>query len=466
MRHLPTLRNTRSEIAGKLRALDAEAGESNLNRHQQGQWNKLTRELGEIDDLIRQTEAEMARADEIAAHRAKWGSLQVGGTTASPWDGLDVRRESPDGLRRRARDVIDRSEALSEQGRTALSEAVDGDPTAAAIVAARSNPAYENAFAKILANPERGLFTLTPEELASVQSVEQVRASMATTTGTAGYLIPLSLDPNVILSNAGATNPIRTLAQVKQVQASPHRAITSAGITGAWVAEATAIGDKSPAFVGTDVELHKMAMWITGSYEILQDAAKDLATILPPLLADARDRLEADAFTVGSGSGAPFGIVTDLAAASAFVTATTRGTFTSASSGDVLALINAQTPRTRQSGKTAWVANNAILSAVRQQTIGTAGSLLMDLADDGNLLGHPVFEASAMESATTSGNHIAVLADFDKYLICDHVGGPSLEYVQNAVDGDGLPLGVRGWIYWHRVGAKTLDLSAGKVLLA
>ena len=424
-RNLEILRHSRQDIVTEMQALDRDAGQGNLTRQQQGQWNRLTRELATFDALIAEAEADEKRQQEIAGSRAKWGSLQVGGPSADSGDPLDMRRESPEGLRHRAHDVIERTETLSDQGREALTEAVQQDHTAAAIVTARANPAYETAFAKILANPERGLFTMTPQELAAVQSVESVRASMATTTGTAGYLIPLSLDPNVILSNAGATNPIRSLATVKQVSASPHRAVTSAGITGAWVAEATAIGDKSPAFVGVDLDLHKMAMWITGSYEILQDAAKDLATILPPLLADARDRLEADAFTIGSGSGAPFGIVTDLAAASAFVTCTTRGSFTSASSGDVLSLLNALTPRARASTKTAWVMNNAHLSTIRQQTVGTAGSLLMDLADDGTLLGHPVFEASAMDAASTSGSYLAVLADFCKYLIADHVGGPA-----------------------------------------
>jgi HK97 family phage major capsid protein len=465
IRNLNIIKEHRQSLLSELQDLDRVAGERALNPSEQGRWDRLTAEMRNVDRDIADVEAEQASYDRAAQSRARSG-FAIGGPTADPWESLDVRRESPEGLRRRAHDVIDRSEALSEQGREALTEAVQQDHTAAAIVAARANPAYETAFAKILANPERGLFTLTPQELAAVQTVESARASMATTTGTAGYLIPLSLDPNVILSNAGATNPIRSLATVKQVAASPHRAITSAGITGAWVAEATAIGDKSPAFVGVDLDLHKMAMWITGSYEILQDAAKDLASILPPLLADARDRLEADAFTIGSGSGAPFGVVTDLAAASAFVTATTRGSFTSASSGDVLSLLNAQTPRTRQSTKTAWVMNNAHLSTIRQQTVGTAGSLLMDLADDGNLLGHPVFEASAMDSASTSGSYLAVLADFSKYLIADHVGGPSLEYVQNVVNGDGIPTGQRGWIYWHRTSGKLLDTTAGKILKA
>lgn len=110
--------------------------------------------------------------------------------------------------------------------------------------------------------------------------------------------------------------------------------------------------------------------------------------------------------------------------------------------------------------------NNAHVSSVRQQTVGTAGSLLMDLQDDGRLLGHPLFEASAMASGMTSGTHVAVLADFSKYLICDHVAGPSLEFIPNVVDGDGIPTGQRGWVFHARTGADLLDTTAGKILLA
>ncbi len=468
IRNLSVLQKTRQGIADELQTLDRQAGESNLTSAQQGRWDRLQAELRDVDQLIAETQEDLARQAEIDANRAKWGSLQVSTSGSNgPWDDLNMRRESPEGLRQRAHRVLDRADNYTDTAREALSEVVDGrDPAAAAIVVARSNPAYYNAFAKILANPERAFFQMSPDELAAVHGVESARAAMATTTATAGWLIPLSLDPAVVLTNTGAANPIRSLATVKQVAASPHRAIKSAGITGAWVAEATAIGDASPSFTNVDIDLHKMASYIVGSYEILQDSAADLASVLPGLLADARDRLEADAFTIGSGSGAPFGVVTDLAADSKFVTCTTRGSFTSASSGDVLSLLNALSPRSRQSNKTAWVMNNAHISTIRQQTIGTAGSLLMDLDTDNGLLGYPVFEASAMASATTSGTYLAVLADFSKYLIADHVGGPSLEFVPNVVDGSGVPTGQRGWIYWHRTSGKLLDTGAGYVLKA
>ena len=58
-----------------------------------------------------------------------------------------------------------------------------------------------------------------------------------------------------------------------------------------------------------------------------------------------------------------------------------------------------------------------------------------------------------MTSTVTTGSALVLAGDFSKYVIVDHMGGPSLEYVENVVDGSGIPTGTRGWIFWNRVGA-------------
>ncbi len=466
---LPTARKHRDTLIEQMETLHRAAGDNPLTRSTQGQWNRLAAELRDQEALIAEAEEAEERADKVVESRAKWGSLQVSPHGDSNRQDFDIRRESPAALQSRALTVIDRADDLSTQGREALGHAVESREggVAAGFVLARSNPDYLKAFGKVLANPERGMFTLTPAEMNAVQQVETARAAMSTSTASAGWLLPLSLDPNVMLANDGTANPIRANATVRQVASSPHRAVKSAGVTAEWLAESAVFADASPTFGHTDLELHKMGAFVFGSYEVIADSAADLQDVLPTLLADARDRLEADGFAVGSGSGAPRGIVTALAADSKFVTATTRGSFTSGSSADTLALLNALPPRARQARSTAWLANNTILSEVRQQTVGTAGSLLMDLAAGNDLLGHPVYEASAMTSATTSGSHIAVLADLSKYLIADHVAGPSLEFVQNLMDATtGRPTGQRGWVFWHRTAGDMLDTSQGRILKA
>ena len=132
---------------------------------------------------------------------------------------------------------------------------------------------------------------------------------MSTTTGTAGYLIPLDLDPSVIITNAGSANPFRQVATVVQSPANAHRIITSAGTDAQWLAENTAHSDASPTFGALDITLYKESQWITGSYEIVQDGPgwrRTLPTLPLTPVTDWRPQHS----LLGPGQGAPYGIVT------------------------------------------------------------------------------------------------------------------------------------------------------------
>lgn len=465
-------RQTRQSIADQLQALDREAGEAHLNRHQQGKWNKLTRELRDLDDTIAEAEQEQARQAKVAESRAKWG-YEIGGTSGSdPW-AVNVRTESPAGLTARAHDVLDRSGDLSHCGRESLAAAIDGrnGSAAAALIVARSNPAYESGYLKWLGNPERAHSTFTPAEAEAFAAVEMARATLTTDTGTGGYTVPLSLDPNLAaIVNNGTANPFRAHSTVRTAVSSPHRLVTSAGATAAWTDEGAAFGDGTPAFDRVDVDLFKETIFVAGTYEVLEDGGRTIREALPMLLADARDRLENEAFSVGSGSGAPTGIITKLAAtAGSTVTATTRGSFTSASAGDVMAMLAALPPRARQSKSAAWLAPVGIINTIRTMTLGTTGSMVTDLVESGipQLLGMPVYEASGMSAATTSGSRPLAVVDLSAYSIVDHIAGPTLQYQPVLFDtSTGRANGTAAWIFHHRVGAQLVDPSQGRLLLA
>jgi HK97 family phage major capsid protein len=427
--------------------------------------------MAEAAPLRRQAESD--RDARVAERRAKWGSLSVtsGGSRAA-WDGLDTRGETPAGWISRAHSVLDqRDSRLSDAAATRLAEAMGeyGGDASAQYVVARGNPAYESGFLKLLSSPDpsRAFFALTPAELHAFNLVESTRASLATTTGTGGYLLPLALDPNLAaIANAGAANPFRRLGTVKTTASNQHRAVTSTGVTASWVAENTAISDASPTFAAVDIPLFKLAAYVTASYELFASAGDSLAENLPVLLGDARDVLEATAYVSGNGTTAPKGIVTAISAtAGCLVTATTRGSYTSASSADTFNLLNTLPPRVRQSPSVAAIAHNDTIVKVRQQVIGTTGVALTDMsAAVPSVLGVPWYEASAVTNSTTSGSFLAICGDFSKYFLIDHVQGPSMEFVQNSVDGSGIPLGQRGWIYWALQGGDTVDVTKWALL--
>jgi HK97 family phage major capsid protein len=237
--------------------------------------------------------------------------------------------------------------------------------------------------------------------------------------------------------------------------------VTVSGVTTYFVAEGSAFTDGTPAFTNPQITAAKLTAYLTGSFEIFEDS--NLQAQLPGLIAEAFDYAEGTAFISGSGSGAPKGIVTAISAtAASTVTATTRGSFTSASVADVFAVVNAAAPRYEDNST--WVANKAWFNTVRQIANPSAAGQLLPPADT-SLLGSPILSSSDMSSATTSGTVMAILGDFSQFVIYDRLG-TTVEFVSNVVDGSGLPLGQRGLVAYKRVGSNVTDLNAFRFLKA
>jgi rfaE bifunctional protein nucleotidyltransferase chain/domain len=64
-----------------------------------------------------------------------------------------------------------------------------------------------------------------------------------------------------------------------------------------------------------------------------------------------------------------------------------------------------------------------------------------------------------------SADQIAVLGDFSQYIVYDRLG-VNVEFIQNVVDGDGLPVGKRGLVAYKRVGGDVSDVDAFRLLKA
>ena len=92
---------------------------------------------------------------------------------------------------------------------------------------------------------------------------------------------------------------------------------------------------------------------------------------------------------------------------------------------DVYAVHNALTARSRTSPTSAWIANNTILNIIRQMSADAAGSnFWANLGDStpSQLLGMPVYEASAMTAVVTTGSSILLAGAFEDYAIVDRLG--------------------------------------------
>jgi HK97 family phage major capsid protein len=83
-----------------------------------------------------------------------------------------------------------------------------------------------------------------------------------------------------------------------------------------------------------------------------------------------------------------------------------------------------------------------------------------------DLLGKPVYEATAQSGTFTTGQLIGVVGDFSRYFkIIDRVGLTieTIPHLFGASQGN-LPTGQRGLFAFWRVGSKVLDAAGFKTL--
>ena len=463
MKNIEILRARAEEIEAEFRSIDSEAGERSLNDEEQVRWDELDAELKQVREDIAEGEAEAARAARVAESRAKWGSLQVGVSRQDPFENLDVvARMSDDdpALIDRALSAVEKTEyrrlayAVSDEARENATRMIERVPGVARMAMATGSPEYMAAF--------RNWVKSLGAPVYSAEEAAAVRASMSLTSANGGYALPFLLDPTLIHTGTATKNPIRQIARVESGTSDKWNGVTVSNVTTAWTAEGVAFTDGSPTTGGVTVDAAKLTAYVTGSFEIFQDS--NLLAQLPGLIGESIDYAESAAFISGSGSGAPKGVITAVSGtAGSLVTVTTRGSFTSASIADTIALANALAVRYEDTAT--WVLNKAIYRTIEQQMVGTGAVKAVEMTNGKELFDLPVVRSSTMLSATTSGNHIAVLGDFSQYIVYDRLG-VNVEFIQNVVDGDGLPVGKRGLVAYKRVGGDVSDVDAFRLLKA
>jgi len=290
---------------------------------------------------------------------------------------------------------------------------------------------------------------------------EALRAAMSLTDANGGYLVPFTLDPTIILTNAGAANPFRQISTIKTIATDTWQGVTSAGVSAEWTAEGVQAADASPTVGGPTIVPKKADAWVFGSYEVLADSG--FAAELGRLLADAKDRLEADAFAVANtGATIPRGVVAAVAAVTAsIVTSATTGALVV---GDIYNTSDALRPR--DAALASWAANKKIYSKIRQ--FDTAGGSAfwanLGMGVPNLLLGQPQYEASSMGAVVTTGGNVLLAGNFAEFYIIDRVGMSVIYDPMVKSTGSGRPTGQGGWYAFWRVGSDVVDANAFRLL--
>lgn len=317
---------------------------------------------------------------------------------------------------------------------------------------------YRDAFNEFLRDPE---------------NLSRERA-MNLTAASGGYLLPYVLDPTIVLTNNASANPFRRISRVEQTTSNAWQGVNSAGVTAAWVTEASASSDNSPTIGQIQVVPTKAAAWVFGSYEALDDT--NFGEQLPGLLSDARDRLESAAFTTGSGTNQPLGAVAALGTGSRVAPAATGTAFSgTASNVDVYNLQAALPPRFRNSRSVGWIANIIAINKVRAIDNSGGSSFWANFGSDTpeQLLGKNIYEGSDMNAvmtgasgATGTGSATLLFGDWSQFVLVDRVGVSML--YEPLLKGTGanaqLPTGQGGWYMFWRTGSTVSTTAAFRYL--
>jgi HK97 family phage major capsid protein len=329
-----------------------------------------------------------------------------------------------------------------------------------------ANPHYLSAFGKMVADPSTGHLRFTPEEGEAVRLVTAVEAERAMNEGTGssgGYAVPYVLDPSIIASGSGATNPIRQIARVVTIVGSNEwKGVSSDGVVAAYSAEATEASDGTPTLAQPDIKAAKWNVFVPFSIEVDQDWSS-LQTELVTMAEDAKSVLEATKFLTGTGSNEPGGIL-NIGGTGGLTTTQRVQTAVSATYavGDPW-LLKAQIPP-RFIARATFAAAPAVWDKTYRFVGTNSVEPLQMPSRDGAFLGRSKVEWSTMATATTTGTKLIVGGDFSKYVIVDRLG-MQVELIPHLFGASNrFPTGQRGLYMFGRTGAGVVAANAFRYL--
>jgi HK97 family phage major capsid protein len=437
-----------------------------------GATDGLTQRLGSVENGIDNTRVELAtlgeehgaaiqRMVESGATRVEAGVNLSNAYTDRQDDTrtADVEPHRRAGLSdcMRVLERHQRDDSLTDRAVTTMEKLVrDRDPSGvtARYIAAAGAPDYATAFLKLLQYGTAASMRMSPAELGAVETVTRVESERAMDVGTGsagGFAVPISIDPSINLTSSGAINPIRQLADVRQIVSDTLRLVsadTPASGYGAELAEQT---DASPTLVQPTITVARGTTFIPVSIELTQDWGS-IEGELMKLLSDGRDILDSTKMLSGSGTNEPVGIfgTGGLTTTQRIQSATTA----------TLAIADAYSLRQGLSATRFW-ANatfvghpttwDAVWRLVGQGN--TTEPLPFNNGRGGDFVGTNKREWSAMSTlTTTTGAKMLLLGDWSGYVIADRIGA-TVEVIPHLFGAaNRYPIGARGFFYFWRTG--------------
>lgn len=336
--------------------------------------------------------------------------------------------------------------------RTAEDRFDDAKPN---IPGAKDKTSGRAVFDKLLRN---GPGVLTAEE------IMRVRNTMSTGTGSqGGYAVQTEVATELIEALKGYRGMRDVASQITTSQGNPLGYPTSDGTSevGEWVPENTAATSADPSFGTVPLNAFKASSKIiTVPIELLQDSNIDVIALVNKRIRDRIGRVMNTGFTVGSGSGQPYGIVTAASVGKAGATGQTA-TIIYDDLVDVVDSID----YAYDTGNLKFMISQSLRKVLRKIKDSTGRPVWDANYDAGitdqqpdTLLGYPVVLNNDLAAPAANAKSLA-FGDFSRYMIRDVMDITLFRFE----DSTYLSKGQIGFLAWARAGGNLLDTSAVKL---
>ncbi len=347
----------------------------------------------------------------------------------------------------------------------------DGQALTARYLAAVGDPDYASAFGKMVGDPMQGHLRFSPAEVEAVREATAAQDATrimgaALTTQTTGFPLPITIDPSIVITGAGALNPIRDISNVVTVGTHDWQGVTSDSVTASYVQEGVEATDATPALAGPKISTQQGRAFARFSLESSQDWGT-LQNELLKMVADARNVVDATMFLSGNGTNQPYGI---LGGNATYSLTTTQRVQT-----NTVATYVVGDPWLLKAGIPARFINTCTFAAAPgtwdttyrfvAQGSTTEPRQFSDGDRGGDFLGRPKVEWSTMATGATTGTKLIIGGDFRTgFKIVDRLG-MSAELIPHLFGVTAqLPVGQRGLYCWWRTGAAVIAQNALRFL--
>jgi HK97 family phage major capsid protein len=347
----------------------------------------------------------------------------------------------------------------------------DGMGMTARYLAAAGSEAYHTAFAKMVGDPVMGHLRFSPAEVEAVREASAVQDAhrimgAALTTGSTGFILPITWDPSIVLTGQGVLFPIRDLANVITIGTHDWEGVSADSVTASYVQEGVEATDATPTLAGPKIRTQQGRAFCMFTMEAAQDW-DTLSAQLVKLVDDARHTVDSSMLLTGNGTNQPFGIFGGDATYSLTTTQRVQTTTVATYAVGDPWLLKAQIPP-RFLNSTTFAASPATWDTTYRfvaQGSTTEPRQFSDGDRGGDFLGRPKVEWSTMATGATTGTKLLVGGDWGTAVkIVDRLGMQAELVPQIFGATNRLPTGTRGLYCWWRTGAGVVAQNALRYL--